>query len=359
MTDLRPVAIRPRALLPERHPEGDFFICDIVDAAPKGDMAGMEHPIFSLSTKPDHKFRRYEHNGDWLEVRPGAEGLATVFDRDILIFSISQLVSAMNEGREVSPIIRFHAVELLTATNRETSGRGYDLLKSALERLVGTRITTNILTGEKEITRGFGLIEHYEIVREGRDGRMQEIEIKVSDWVYQAVKAKEVLTLHRDFFRLRRPLERRMYELARKHCGRKSEWRIGLDLLQKKTGSNSTLKEFKRAVKKVVQRDQAANHMPDYSVDLEEVDRDIVVFTNRGTIPASTGGQARAEPIRSLKDDVYHEARLAAPGWDVRELESQWRDWITLSGAEPPRYPEAAFLGFCRKWSKRKSVDHK
>ena len=29
----------------------------------------------------------------------------------------------------------------------------------------------------------------------------------------------------------------------------------------------------------------------------------------------------------------------AAPGWDVRHLEREWRDWVT----EPPRDPEAAF----------------
>ena len=47
-------------LLPDRQEQGDFFVCDIFDAAPKGDMASMAHPIFSLSTKPDHRVRRYE-----------------------------------------------------------------------------------------------------------------------------------------------------------------------------------------------------------------------------------------------------------------------------------------------------------
>ena len=46
-------------LLPLRHAQGDFFVCDIFDAAPKGDMASMAHPIFTLSTKPDTKKRRY------------------------------------------------------------------------------------------------------------------------------------------------------------------------------------------------------------------------------------------------------------------------------------------------------------
>ena len=46
-------------LLPDRQDQKDFFVCDIFDAAPKGAIASMAHPIFSLSTKPDHQPRRY------------------------------------------------------------------------------------------------------------------------------------------------------------------------------------------------------------------------------------------------------------------------------------------------------------
>lgn len=33
-------------LLPDSHPQKDLFVCDIVDAVPKGDMASMEHAVF-------------------------------------------------------------------------------------------------------------------------------------------------------------------------------------------------------------------------------------------------------------------------------------------------------------------------
>ena len=256
----------------------------------------MGHPLFSLSTKPDMRTRRYDHNNAWMEIRPSAEGLATVHDRDILIYCISQLMTAINAGRKVSRTLRFSGAELLTATNRMPTGRGYDLLRLALERLAGTRITTNIMTGNKEITRGFGLIDSFEIVRQSREGRMQEIEVTLSDWVFNAIESHEVLTLHRNYFRLRKPIERRQYELARKHCGRKPEWRISLDLLRRKVGTE----------------------------------------------------------VRELLPDTYHEARLQAPGWDVYELERQWRSWLDLSDLEPPRKPDAAFIGFCRKWTVRK-----
>jgi len=91
-----------------------------------------------------------------------------------------------------------------------------------MRRLQGTQIETNIVTGGAEQFDVFGIIERARIVRETRDGRMQEVEITLSDWVFNAIQHQEVLTLHRDYFRLRKPLERRMYELARKHCGRQS-----------------------------------------------------------------------------------------------------------------------------------------
>jgi Replication initiator protein A len=75
----------PRKLAPDRHPNRDFFVADIFDWALKGDRHSMEHPMFSLSKKPDHKPRRYEHNGNTITIEPGKHGLATIWDRDILI----------------------------------------------------------------------------------------------------------------------------------------------------------------------------------------------------------------------------------------------------------------------------------
>ena len=328
-------------LLPERH-SPDFFVCDILDAAPKGDISSMAHPVFSLSTKPDHRVRRYESGDSYIEIKPSADGLATVHDRDVLIYCISQMISAMNRNTEVSQVVRFKAHDLLKATNRMTSGQGYEALKAAFERLAGTRISTNIVNGGTEEFETFGIIERAKIVRETREGRMQEVEVKLSDWVYSAIRHNEVLTLSRDYFRLRKPLERRIYEIARKHCGKQREWKISLEKLQSKTGSSSTLKEFRRLVGKIVAEDMEHQHMPDYSVRLTE--DDMVLFQNRDTVaqPESLG--------ISLRIETYEDARIVAPGWDVYHLESEWRGWIT----EPPRDADAAFVGFCRKWFERR-----
>ena len=74
-------------LLPERHPQRDFFIADIFDSLPfKDDMATMEHPLFSLSTKPDKRALTYTQAGSTIEIQPSYWGLPTIFDKDVLLY---------------------------------------------------------------------------------------------------------------------------------------------------------------------------------------------------------------------------------------------------------------------------------
>ena len=339
-------------LLPDRYPTPDFFVCDLFDAAPKGDMVSMEHPIFSLSTKPDRRIRRYEHHDHFVQITPSVVGLATMHDRDILIYCISQLMAGLNEGVALSRTVRFKAHDLLKATNRMTNGRGYEGLKAALERLRGTMISTNLITGGEEQLDIFGLIDRARIVRQTRDGRMQDVEITLSDWVFNAIRAREVLTLHRDYFRLRKPLERRIYELARKHCGQKKEWRITLPVLQRKCGSSSTLREFRRLIQNIVEHDKEHAHIPDYGVQMDE---DMITFTNRGTMleDQQTAGVPSFASVR-ISPDAMTEARMVAPGWDVYVLESEWRSWMADGGLDAPKSPDKAFLGFCKKWFEKR-----
>ena len=333
-------------LLPVRH-QPDFFVCDIFDAAVKGDSASMEHPIFSLSKKPDMKTRRYENGEKWAEVRPSAKGLATVFDRDILIYCISQLVAAVNDGRQISQRLRLRAYDLLVATNRDTSGRGYLQLREALERLQGTQIVTNIVTGGREEFDVFGLIDRAKIVRESREGRMQEIEIVISEWVFRAVEAQEVLTLDRRYFQLAKPLERRLYELARKHVGLQASFRIGLEKLRLKCGSQSTLKEFRRLLQTIIADDVQHGHMPAYGFALAD---DMVEIK-----PKVNPQQLALLPLPGssiqLSPEVYAQGREYAAGWDIRGLEGEWRDWMAKKGIAP-RMPERHFLAFCKRRGK-------
>ncbi|MBY6127046.1 replication initiator protein A [Roseovarius atlanticus] len=323
-------------LLPDRHPTADFFICDVFGAALKDDLGTMEHPIFSLSTRPDRRVLSYTHNGTQIEVTPSVRGRATIHDKDVLIYCVSQLMAAMNAGRAVSRRLHLKAHDLLVATNRDISGDAYARLKEAFERLAGTRITTNIATGGTETTSGFGLIESWQIVRHTRAGRMISVSVTLSEWLYRAVLDRAVLTLSRDYFRLRKPLERRIYELARKHCGRQPRWQISVATLHKKSGSAAPLRVFRAAMRRMI---QDAN-LPDYT--LREEAGDLIVFARRRQV-------ARAEVAPLLPTTAYEVARALAPGWDVHALEVEWRAWWQATGAPRLGSPEAAFLGWVRR----------
>ncbi len=332
-------------LLPDRHPQHDLFICDVANAALKDVMQQMEHPFYSLSKKPETAIRRYEHRGHWVEIKPSVKGLATIYDKDILIYCISQIMAKLKRGEPVSQRVRINSRDLLVFTNRGTSGRDYMALIEALDRLEGTRIRTNIVTGDDEQIDGFGLIDASSIRRKhGLDGRLLWCEIKLSDWVFNAIRAQEVLTLHRDYFRLRKPIERRVYELARKHCGQQDEWRIRLETLLKKSGSQSPEKRFRQMIRHLVNHD----HLPDYSVSFD-ADTDMVTFRNRGTMtspmPAAWEGL--------LDSEAFNDAREAAPGWDPYYLEREWRQWLGENEIEP-RHPERHFVRFCRTWYEKR-----
>jgi plasmid replication initiation protein len=317
----------------------DFFVCDFFGVPPKHDLASMEHPIFSLSTRPDRRILNYAHNGADITVTPSVKGRATIFDADILIFCISQLMAAVNAGRPVARSLTLTAHDLLRATGRETSGDSYKRLRDAFERLAGTRITTNIVTGEKEVTTGFGLIESWEIVRRTRAGRMVSVTVTLSEWLYRAVLSKSVLTLNRDYFGLRRPLERRIYELARKHCGRQPVWRVSVDTLLKKSGSTSPRRVFRAMVREVI-RDA---RLPDY--ELEEEPGDIIAIRPIRLIDTETAGQGAPQ----VSAEALDEARRLMPGADAYALQAEWQNWWASSGRPTIRSADAAFLGWVKK----------
>ena len=313
----------------------DFFVCDILQASPKDDLATMEHPFFSLSTRPDRTIRHYEHNGTQITVTPSVRGRATIHDKDILIYCISQLMAALNAGREISRTLKLTAYDLLVATRRDTGGDSYLRLCEAFERLAGTRITTNIVTGEDETTSGFGLIEAWEIVRKSRGGRMVSVTVTLSDWLFRAVQSKSVLTLSRDYFSLRKPLERRIYELARKHCGQQRTWRASVATLHAKAGSDAPLRVFRAALRRMIVDD----NLPDY--EIAEDLGDVIVITRRRLIEDVTG-------LAAFDADTLDQARVMAPGWDVYALEAEWRGFWVASGRQKLARPDKAFLGWLR-----------
>jgi len=255
----------------------------------------------------------------------------------------------LNRGEQVERRLRFNPRDLLIFVNRGTGGKDYGAFCEAIDRLMGTVIKTNISTseaddalplGDEERLGWFHLIEKAHIQRKNnaKDGRIMFAEIEISEWIFNSIRRKSVLTLHRDYFRLRKPIERRIYEIARKMCGSQTFFEISLNKLLKRTGARTELNRFRHTLKEIATH----NHLPDYLVAFDE-ERDVVVFQSRGTVVSVSG--KRQPEIGSLKPDTYDRARTAAPGWDVRVLEQEWRAWAS----EVPKNADAAFVGFCKK----------
>lgn len=270
-----PTAVSDKAgLIRVRHPNRDFFLADLFDYALKDDGASMEAPIFTLSTKPDLSIWQWasKDGNKSIKVAPSVLGRATQHDKDVLIYVVSQLTEALNRGRDDAQnrTVRFTVYDFLVTTNRGVGGDDYRRLQEAFERLAGTRITTDIKTGGERVKEGFGIIDAWRIIEKSKtDERMIAVEITLSRWLYNAVQAFEVLTIHPDYFRLRKPLARRLYEIARKHCGHQTQWVIGLPLLHEKSGSRGSIYEFHEAIKDIAKTDI----LPEYRLSVSQASR--------------------------------------------------------------------------------------
>lgn len=326
----------------DRHPQKDFFVVDISDVSPKDDMATMEHPLFSLATKPDKRHLQYETPTTKVKIVPSGEGLPTVFDKDILIFCISQLMHAKDRGEKISKTVRFSAHEMFIATNRTTDGESYQRLEKAFIRLAGTQFVTNIKTGERRETRLFSMIESGSgfVFKDNDAMRLDYCEVILSDWVMRSIEGNEVVSISPDYFRLRRPLERRLYEIARKHCGNQKRWHIGLEKLQAKTGSNAPVKKFRMNLRSIISKDIT----PFYKFELTS--DDLVIVRPRGVkieiaekieIPEWAEDKARE-----------HAAKL---GWDYQVLRQNWLAYArsTLGTVNAPKNFGASLVGFAKK----------
>jgi len=165
---------------------------------------------------------------------------------------------------------------------------------------------------------------------------MVSVKVTLSEWLYRAVLSKSVLTLSREYFSLRKPLERRLYELARKHCGTQPSWRVSLEVLLAKTGSNSPRRVFRAMVREIAKNAR----LPDYTLTEEE--GDIFAFAPQAQVLEPGDGPRISEATREA-------ARAQAPGWDIYALEEEWRHMWAQTGRARLRAPDKAFLGWITK----------
>jgi plasmid replication initiation protein len=272
-------------------PQLDLLADALRDAAIKDERALMEFPFFSLEKRPRMEPIVYDDGRVRIEIQPGHRGVATIWDKEILIYLASIINDRLERGLPAERTIRFRAREFLRLSGRGLSDASYKSLEEALERLDGTRVRTSLVGGTSRRDRaGFGWIDGYQIAaRELKDGRkvMGHIEVTLNAWTFNMIlKGRRLLTITPAYFQLTSSLERRLYELARKHCGQQPEWRIGLPRLAEKVGvaKDRPLRKFKSDLLRI----QLRGSLPEYQMGLEtgpggasQAEHMAVVFTPR------------------------------------------------------------------------------
>ena len=261
-----------------------LFVPTIYDAPVKDDVNLMDVAPFSIAKNRRAKMIRYELKDSIITVDGSAEhGLATVFDYDIFLHMVSYLAEEarryhvdVNKGLRPSlpaRIYRPNASHILKFCRRSSGGRQYKDLESCLDRLAGTRIKIVPLHGGKrrEVVN-MPLIDKYRVVSETTNGHVDEIEIYIPVWVYDAVVREkgtpQILTLNPDYFLISQGLGRVVYRLARRAAA-KAEARYSIAEVHKRSGSPQALPQFAQMLRQLVASTKIFP-LPDYDLDLIE-----------------------------------------------------------------------------------------
>lgn len=335
-----------QGLKKQKHPQGDLFVIDALDVTLKDDMASMEHPFYSLSKNPVKEIAPYEHNGKTIEFRPSFKGFPTIYDKDLIIYAISHLIAETPEGEEPASTVEFDPYEFLVFTERATGGRAYDALCDTAERLKGSYFKTNVKINGIITDSWRGIVDGVDIETNAKTKKPMKIRIKLSDMVLDTIRERSVLTLNKNYFRLKKPIERRVYELARKHMGQQSSWSPYLKTLFKKSGSRGELRGFRRSIKELVE----GNHLPDFEIEYDP-ENDQVKFTPRSQYKKAFALETQELP--PLATWAYEKAKpYLSRDLSVYQAEIDWREHWFKSGCLPLENPSAAFIGYCKKVGK-------
>lgn len=335
-----------QGLKKQKHPQGDLFVIDALDVTLKDDMASMEHPFYSLSKNPVKEIASYEHNGKTIEFRPSFKGFPTIYDKDLIIYAISHLIAETPIGEEPASTVEFDPYEFLVFTERATGGRAYDALCDTAERLKGSYFKTNVKINGVIKDSWRGIVDGVDIETNAKTKKPMKIRIKLSDMVLDTIRERSVLTLNKNYFRLKKPIERRVYELARKHTGQQSSWLVNLDTLFIKSGSRGVLRGFRRSIKELAE----GNHLPDYEIEYDQ-ENDQVKFTPRTQFTKAFAPEVQELP--PLATWAYEKAKPHLPrDLNVYQAEIDWREHWYKSGCLPLENHSAAFVGWCKKIGK-------
>lgn len=386
-----------------------FTLPDFSDISLRDYQETMQRPFFSLSKRKRVKPIDYVSPDKSVTVLVSPNptyGMATIWDADIMIYLASHLNEMRERGvNDISPAIRLQPGDLLKRISWGTSGRAYERLVNALDRLQATTIKTNIRAGSKTRETTFSWIDSYTHLIDEKTQRSLGMEITLSKWFFDGVMDKRnVLSISPLYFEITSGLGKWLYRASRKHAGGNGAegFSIGLETLHQKSGSESSFPVFKRKLIDLAK----ANDLPDISLEVVDADqprpklrmvmrRYLSDSTLRGSkhglrkrsseaieseaddlaspqemhnLLSELSGKLRVHSVSSpspspipspssartiLDKDVYASIRADFPGWDYDELMRRFDTFLGANPNEMPRNYSKRFYGFVKEHHRR------
>jgi plasmid replication initiation protein len=204
----------------------------------------------------------------WVHVSANPDyGMATIWDADILIYCASVLADMARRGaNDVPRTLHLMPYDLLRAIGRPTTGRAYELLGQALDRLVSTDQDQH---PGREPARGDVFVARWLDPTGGREDRAFA---RDDDRAIQLVLGRRddegrVLSIDRAYFDITGGRERWLYRVARKHAGGAGEggFAISMPVLFEKSGAEGQYRRFKFEMLKLAEKDD----LPGYALSME------------------------------------------------------------------------------------------
>lgn len=293
---------------PEPLSQGELFRLDSpLLGEVRGERSLMAFPFFALSKKAWMKPLAYATPTVSIEVRPSARGVATIYDKEIVLYIASLMVSKIEKGEEVSQDFTFTAHDLFSVTGANHSARSYSRLSDALERLQGTQIRTNIEAGGEGEEGYFSWLSEARLQyarSEKGEKRLKAVRVRLCDWLFRSIlRDRQVLDYAHTYFQLG-PIERRIYEVARSTCADGEELEMDLATLRLQIGFQNPLANFRIALRQIA----ATGSLPDYRISLIEEEAPVAEGPRRAGRRASNV-RVRIVPRPPLPDEDW-----TAPG---------------------------------------------
>jgi plasmid replication initiation protein len=222
-------------------------------------MVLMERPFFALSKRRLDPLHYLSPDGTIrIQVDPGPDGMATIYDADLVMFLVKELAEAP-AGSNMAVVLKGAAY--LRTVGAKNGGDQYALLAKAIRRLSTTRVTTNAdPDGKPGPTRSFCWFE--QAARRGNDWH-----VTVPAWLKEGARSKFVLDVCPEYFDLKGGFDRLLYLTSRKHVGRErgKVFQIKLSTLWRKSGSGGKVTKFRHEIKSITTK----NQLPEYWLELK------------------------------------------------------------------------------------------